>query len=88
MSIQIAVRLSEEDVAALDEAIARGRFRNRASALRQGLERLLREEHEREIDEAYHRGYGEQPQEDWVGEAGLAAFAAFVATEEKDADPL
>jgi len=88
MTIQIAVRLSDEDVSALDRAIASGRFRNRAAALRQGLERLLREEREREIDEAYRRGYGEQPQESWVGQAGLATFAAFVATEEKDADPL
>jgi len=76
------------DLSALDEAIARGRFPNRAAALREGLERLLREEREREIDEAYRRGYGEQPQEDWIGEAGLAAFAALVATEERDAEPL
>jgi hypothetical protein len=38
---------------------------------------VLREEREREIDEAYRRGYGEHPQEDWVGEAGLAGLAAF-----------
>ncbi len=56
--------------------------------MREGLERLLREEREREIEEAYRRGYAQQPQEDWIGEAGLAAFAALVATEEKDAEPL
>lgn len=88
MSIQIAVRIPEEDLSALDEAIARGRFPNRAAAVREGLEQLLREEREREIDEAYRRGYGEQPQEEWVGETGLAAFAAFVASEETRAEPL
>ncbi len=88
MSVQIAVRLSDEDVSALDEVIARGGFQNRASALREGLARLLREEREREIEEAYRRGYGEQPQEEWVGEAGLGAFAAFVAAEEKGEEPL
>lgn len=75
-------------MSALDEAIARGRFPNRAAALREGLERPLREEREREIEEAYRRGYGEQPQEDWIGDAGLAALGAFVEAEEKDAEPL
>jgi Arc/MetJ-type ribon-helix-helix transcriptional regulator len=88
MSIQIAVRLSDSDVSALDEAISRGRFPNRASALRRGLELLLREEREREIEEAYRRGYGEHPQEEWVGEVGLVAFAELVVAEERDEEPL
>lgn len=88
MSRQIAVRLPENDVTALDKAIARGRFPNRAAALREGLEQLLRKEREREIEEAYRRGYGDQPQEDWIGQAGLAAFAELVKAEEKDAKPL
>ena len=72
----------------MDDAIARGSFPNRAAALREALERLLRQERERDIVEAYRRCYGEQPQEDWIGEAGLAAFTALVAAEEKDAEPL
>ena len=88
MSQQIAIRLPEEDVSALDEVIARGRFPNRAAALREGLERLLREEREREIEEAYRRGYGAQPQEEWIGEVGLAAFAELIAAEEREAEPL
>jgi len=75
-------------MSALDEAIARGRFPNRAAALREGLRRLLRAERDREIEEAYRRGYGAQPQEDWLGETGLAAFAALVGAEEKDEEPL
>lgn len=35
------------------------------------------EKREREIDEAYRRGYTEHPQEEWIGEVGLAALAAF-----------
>jgi len=88
MSTQLAVRLSDEDVAALDKAIARGRFSNRAAAVREGLSRLLGEEREREIEEAYRRGYGAHPQEAWVGEVGLASFAALVAAEERDSEPL
>jgi Arc/MetJ-type ribon-helix-helix transcriptional regulator len=68
-------------VAALDAAVARGRFPTRSAALRSGLEHVLREERDRAIDEAYARGYAEHPQEEWVGELGLAGLAAFHATE-------
>ena len=73
---------------ALDDAVARGRFPNRAAAVRRGLELLLREERGREIEEAYRRGYGEHPQEEWVGKVGLAAMAELIAAEEKDVEPL
>jgi Arc/MetJ-type ribon-helix-helix transcriptional regulator len=64
-------------VSALDAAVAAGRFKSRSDALRTGLASLLREERERAIDDAYRPGYAEHPQEEWSGEAGLAAFAAF-----------
>jgi Arc/MetJ-type ribon-helix-helix transcriptional regulator len=75
------VRLTEDEVAALDAAVASGRFPNRSAALRAGLERLMRDERERAIDEAYVRGYAKNPQEEWVGEVGLAGLAAFHAAE-------
>jgi Arc/MetJ-type ribon-helix-helix transcriptional regulator len=81
MTIQVPLRLTERDVAALDEIVASGRYANRSEALRAALARLLREERERQIDEAYARGYGEYPQEEWVGEAGLAALTAFDRSE-------
>ena len=77
MTIQVPLRLTESDVAALDALVARGRYANRSAALRAGLAFLVRTERERDIDDAYRRGYGELPQEEWVGDAGLAAFAAF-----------
>ena len=77
MTIRVSVRLTKGDVVALDAMVEGGRFANRSEALRAALARLTREEREREIDEAYRRGYGEQPQEDWIGEAGLALLAAF-----------
>ena len=64
-------------MAALDAIVAEGRFANRSDVLRAALARLIAEERERAIDEAYRRGYGEEPQEEWVGEVGLALFAAF-----------
>lgn len=77
MTIQVPVRLTESDLAALDAAIARGRFANRSDALRAGLERILYEERQRAIDEAYSVGYRKHPQEEWVGDLGLAGLAAF-----------
>lgn len=88
MSVQITVRLSDEDVRELDRTISSGRFPNRASAIRQGLERLLSEERGREIEEADRRGYGDHPQEEWVAEIGLAALSAFVSAEEESQEPL
>jgi len=86
MTTQVPVRLTEEDVAALDEAIAAGRFSSRSEALRAGLAHILREEREREIEEAYRRGYGKYPQEEWIGELGLAALEALDRAE--GGDPL
>jgi len=77
MTVQVPIRLTEEDAAALDSLVSQGRFATRSDALRAGLARLLRDERERAIDEAYRRGYGEHPQEEWVGEVGLAGLAAF-----------
>jgi Arc/MetJ-type ribon-helix-helix transcriptional regulator len=77
MTVQVPVRLTDADLAALDRAVASGRFPNRSDVLRAGLKAILREEREREIEEAYRRGYGKYPQEEWVGQAGLAAFEAW-----------
>jgi Arc/MetJ-type ribon-helix-helix transcriptional regulator len=77
MTNQVPVRLTDSDLAALDAAVASGRFENRSEALRAGLELILREEREREIDAAYARGYGRHPQEEWVAELGLAGLEAF-----------
>jgi Arc/MetJ-type ribon-helix-helix transcriptional regulator len=77
MTTQVTVRLTEADVAALDVAVARGSFTNRSDALRSGLERILYEERQREIDQLYAADYGKHPQEARVGELGLAGFSAF-----------
>jgi Arc/MetJ-type ribon-helix-helix transcriptional regulator len=88
MTKQIPLRIADRDLSVLDDLIASGRFASRSAALRAGLDLLLRDERERAIEEAYRRGYEAHPQETWVGEAGLAAFAAFVAAEERHREPL
>jgi Arc/MetJ-type ribon-helix-helix transcriptional regulator len=81
---QVPVRLTDSDLAKLDAAIERGRFSNRSEALRAGLARVLHDERDQEIAEAYRRGYGEHPQEEWVGDVGIAGLAAFDRTERGD----
>jgi len=68
--------MTESDLAVLDELIERGRFATRSEALRAGLARLVHDERERAIDAAYRRGYGKHPQEEWVGQVGLAGLSA------------
>jgi Arc/MetJ-type ribon-helix-helix transcriptional regulator len=84
MTTQVPVRLTDTDLAALDEAVAKGSFASRSDALRAGLRVVLREEREREIEEAYRRGYGKYPQEEWIGKVGLAALEALFAAEQDD----
>ena len=75
VSVQIAVRLADDELRCLDAAIARGAFASRAEAVRAGLGRVLREEREGLIEEAYRRAYVEAHDEDAVGQAGLALGA-------------
>jgi len=86
MTIQVPVRLTHEDVSALDELVKHGRFATRSDVLRTALAQLLEEDRQKAIDDAYRRGYERYPQEEWIGLAGLAAFAAFDAAE--GGDPL
>jgi Arc/MetJ-type ribon-helix-helix transcriptional regulator len=83
MSVQIAVRLSVEDLERLDAAVARGVFPSRAAAVRAGLRRLLGEEREAQIAEAYRRGYATEPQADWIGEAGLRLGAEQLSEQDR-----
>ena len=71
MTEQIAVRIPTLQLKDLDSAVASGHFKNRAEAVRRGIELLLRQERERQIAEEYRRAYGAKPAEEWVGEAGL-----------------
>jgi Arc/MetJ-type ribon-helix-helix transcriptional regulator len=86
MTIQVPVRIPDEDAERLDQIVASGRYASRSDALRQGLDLLLRAEREREIVESYRRAYEQEPQEE--SEVGLWAFAAFVAREEAGQEPL
>lgn len=88
MTVQIPVRIPEEDARRLDEAVASGAFASRSDAIRHGIEMLLKQIRDDEIAEEYRRGYGKYPQEEWIGEVGLWALQQIVAAEEAGQEPL
>ena len=81
MSVQIAVRLSDDLVSELDHVVATGHMHSRAEAVRSAIELLVQIEREREIGEEYARAYGAEPQDDWVGRAGLSLGASLLRSE-------
>lgn len=58
---QIAVRLPEELLAALDDVVARGVYESRAAAVRAGVEAILELDRRRLIDQAVIDGYRRVP---------------------------
>lgn len=63
--------MSEEDLAALDRAVAEGRFSDRAEAVRSAVARLFGDRTDEEIEESYRRAYEDRPEEEWIGPTGL-----------------
>ncbi|HEY7961346.1 MAG TPA: ribbon-helix-helix domain-containing protein [Solirubrobacteraceae bacterium] len=78
---QIAVRLAENDLKALDAAVARGAFQSRAEAVRAGIRLLARELREQRIAESYRAAYATPLTDD--EQAMLDAALALAA----DAEP-
>ncbi len=69
---EIAVPVSDEELAALDQAVADGHFASRSDALLQALRSALASlERRADIEDSYWRAYKEHPEEPWTGEVGL-----------------
>lgn len=83
---QVAVRLDADELAAVDELVADGRYPSRAAAIRAALAAQRRDEAERVIAAAYAQGYCRLPA---VGSEALsvAAIAAFYGDEPPWDDP-
>jgi Arc/MetJ-type ribon-helix-helix transcriptional regulator len=71
---QIAVRLSEELLAEVDELVARGIYDSRAAAVRAGLEAVADAERRRQIDRAVVDGYRRIPPGETEHEAAVASL--------------
>jgi Arc/MetJ-type ribon-helix-helix transcriptional regulator len=70
---------SDDELSALDAVVADGRYPTRAAVVRSALRLLLRAERDREIAAEYRRAYSDQPQEEWIGRAGLTSGSALIA---------
>ncbi len=58
---QIAVRLSDEELAGLDRLVVERHFASRAAAIRDALAQVQKAEEDRRIAEGYERAYGGRP---------------------------
>jgi Arc/MetJ-type ribon-helix-helix transcriptional regulator len=71
---QIAVRLSEELLAEVDELVAQGVYESRAAAVRAGLEAVAESERRRQIDRAVIAGYRRIPAGDADHQSAVASL--------------
>ena len=73
---QIAIRVSEEELALLDRLVAEEHFASRAAVIRDALARLRKERDDREMAEELRRAYERVPEtqeeRDWASPALLA----------------
>lgn len=77
MGTQIAVKLPDDLVAALDGLVGRGAFTNRSLAVRHAIERLVRGDEHQRVDEAFVAGFTRHPEdEDELADARRLAIEA------------
>jgi putative addiction module CopG family antidote len=75
MSEQIAIRITEELAASVEQLVTSGRFRTKAEVVRAALDDLIERERRHEVGEKISQGYRRMPQdEDDVAAATEAAI--------------
>lgn len=62
MSTQIAVKIPDADLAALDELVSQGQFDSRSAAIRTGLAIVLSQVRAEHIDRAFADGFRSTPE--------------------------
>ena len=80
-TVQIAVRLEESQLEALDSLIADGEFTSRADAVRSGVAAVVAAAESRRIDDAIRAGYEKHPETSGEVEAAHAALREAIAEE-------
>jgi Arc/MetJ-type ribon-helix-helix transcriptional regulator len=79
---QIAIRLSEDELAGLDRLVAERHFASRAAAIRDALAQVQKAEEDRQIAEEYRRAYADRPPtEDEVEWGHIGAYMLGKLTE-------
>lgn len=80
-STQIAVRLPDELLAALDDLVDRGLYESRAAAVRAGIEALQVLDHRQRTDRAIVEGYSRLPPTAAERDAALGSLRDAIAEE-------
>lgn len=81
-SIEVTVELSDEELAALDNAVSNGAFSSRASAVERALRGLLHQRSsEEEVAASYRRAYRDVPEDERFAGVGLRLLADRLRTE-------
>lgn len=77
MTVQIAVKLPDELVAALDRLVSKGAFDSRSSAVRHGVAAVVAASRREAIDRQYAEGYARSPDtEEELAQATRLAVAS------------
>lgn len=85
MTTQIAVKLSDELVDAVDRLVAEGHFASRSAAVRSGLDHITRRAREERLERAFADGFRRIPEE--PGELQDARRLAVDAIEDEPWEP-
>lgn len=84
MTQQIAVRIPEDQLQALDDAVEAGAFESRADGVRRALARLLRDLREEQIGREYREAYARHPEDPAIGRMGIKLLAEAVRRDEAE----
>lgn len=84
MSQQIAIRIPDDQLQALDEAVEAGHFESRAEGVRRAVAQLLRDLREEQIGREYREAYARHPQDPAIGRMGVKLLAEAVRRDEAE----
>lgn len=84
MSQQIAIRIPDDQLRELDDAVKAGHLESRADGVRRALKQLLDDLREQEIALEYRRAYERYPLDPAIGEAGAKLLAEAIRREEEE----
>lgn len=78
---QIAVRLAEQQLAMLDDLVARGVYDTRAAAVRAGIDAVVELDRRRQADRRIVEGYRRTPPTDTERASAMASLREAIAEE-------
>lgn len=78
---QIAVRIPDEQLQAIDDMVARGKYATRAAAVRAGIDAVVEIDRRRQVDQQLVEGYARTPPTAGEQAAAIASLRDAIADE-------